>query len=246
MTSPSSEPMPTCPDSVVQEHAAMQDMARAAMESARASLRPGQSLHELRRLGEDALRELGADSFWYWGIGAFVFAGEDTVLSVSGREYRTPEHILGESELITVDLSPQRRGIWGDFARTLVLEDGVPLADARESRRGEWSDAVAVEHALHDELLRIAQPDMTFEALAHAMNSRIAAHGFENLDFRGNLGHSIARESSARIYLELGNRARLDSVELFTVEPHIRPLGGRFGVKHENIYRFVDGTLSAL
>jgi len=27
--------------------------------------------------------ELGADSFWYWNVGAFVFAGDETTISVS-------------------------------------------------------------------------------------------------------------------------------------------------------------------
>ena len=27
--------------------------------------------------------ELGADSFWYWDVGAFVFAGDETTVSVS-------------------------------------------------------------------------------------------------------------------------------------------------------------------
>lgn len=30
----------------------------------------------------------GADSFWYWDVGAFVFAGDKTAVSVSGREYK--------------------------------------------------------------------------------------------------------------------------------------------------------------
>ncbi len=36
----------------------------------------------------------GADSFWYWDVGAFVFAGDKTAVSVSGREYKTDNHII--------------------------------------------------------------------------------------------------------------------------------------------------------
>ena len=32
--------------------------------------------------------ELGADSFWYWNVGALVFSGKETTLSVSGRNMR--------------------------------------------------------------------------------------------------------------------------------------------------------------
>ena len=27
-----------------------------------------------------------ADSFWYWDVGAFVFAGDETTVSVSGKQ----------------------------------------------------------------------------------------------------------------------------------------------------------------
>ena len=34
---------------------------------------------------EEKLLELGADSFWDWDVGAFVFAGDETTISVSRR-----------------------------------------------------------------------------------------------------------------------------------------------------------------
>lgn len=97
----------------VTDHAEVQNIAREAMDATRVALRPGQSLREVRERCEATLIALGADSFWYWGIGAFVFAGAETVRSVSGRTYQTADHVLGENELITLDLSPQRAGVWG-------------------------------------------------------------------------------------------------------------------------------------
>lgn len=176
----------------------------------------------------------------------FIFAGEGTTQSVSGREYTTPDYVLGQDELLTLDLSPQRDGVWGDFARTLILENGMPLSDAREATNDEWRAGVLTEHALHAELLAVATPDMSFERLAAIMNARITEHGYENLDFLGNLGHSIERRSEDRVYIEPANQRRLDSVGLFTFEPHIRIPEGKYGFKHENIYRFVDGRLEAL
>lgn len=230
----------------VHDYIQVQAIARRAMDLTRDALRPGMSLHEVREDCEATLLELGADSFWYWQIGAFIFAGEGTTLSVSGREYATPEYVLGEDELITLDLSPQRRGVWGDFARTLILEDGKPLRDARESTNPEWRAGVLTEHSLHADLIEVATPDMSFERLAEVMNARIIDRGYENLDFLGNLGHSIEQHSADRIYIEAGNQHRLDSVDLFTFEPHIRLPAGKFGFKHENIYRFTDGRLAAI
>lgn len=246
MNAPSVLPSGAAETPTVRDHAAVQGIARETMEAARASLSPGQTLYELRAHCEHTLRELGADSFWYWGIGALVLSGEGTLLSVSGREYRTPDSVIRENDIITIDLSPERHGVWGDFARTLVIEDGAPLDDARDSTCSEWSDGIDAEHALHEKLIESAAPDMSFDELAEVMNGHIAALGYENLDFLGNLGHSIEQASSARIYLEPGNGARLDSVELFTFEPHIRARHGRYGYKHENIYRFVDGQLTAI
>lgn len=216
------------------------------MDLTRAALRPGISIADVRRICEAALLELGADSFWYWGIGAFVFAGEGTTQSISGRDYSTPAYVLGQDELITLDLSPQRNGVWGDFARTLVIENGKPLQDARDAANQEWRAGVRTQYALHAELIEVATPDMSFEQLAEAMNARIIDRGYENLDFLGNLGHSIERRSADRIYIEADNPRRLDSVDLFTFEPHIRLRAGKFGFKHENIYRFANGRLTAI
>ncbi|PCC48823.1 MULTISPECIES: M24 family metallopeptidase [Brevibacterium] len=224
----------------------VQEIARRAMDLTRDALRPGMPLSLVRQTCEVALLELGADSFWYWGIGAFIFAGEGTTLSTSGCDYMTPDYVLGQDDLITLDLSPQRSGIWGDFARTLILEDGEPLQDARDTANQDWRAGVLTEYALHAELIEVAAPDMSFERLAEVMNMRIADRGYENLDFLGNLGHSIEKHSADRIYVEVGNLRRLDSVDLFTFEPHIRLPDGNFGFKHENIYRFTDGRLAAI
>lgn len=227
-------------------HRRMQNVAREAMAMTRDALRPGLTLGEVRGLCEEHLLEMGVDGFWYWGVGAFIFAGSDTVTSVSGADYHTPDYVLGNDELVTIDLSPQRNGVWGDYARTLILENGTPLKDARETSNPQWSEGVRAEHRLHAQFRKVAAPSMTFHELAREMNNRITSLGFENLDFRGNLGHSIENDMAHRVFLEAGNHRRLDSVEMVTFEPHIRRPGGTFGYKHENIYHFHNDHLYAL
>ena len=85
----------------------VQAIAKKTMEYARKIIRPGMHLAEIRKLCEDKLMELGADSFWYWDVGAFVFAGDETTVSVSGTEYQTTDRIIGMNDIITIDLSPQ-------------------------------------------------------------------------------------------------------------------------------------------
>lgn len=41
------------------------------------------------------------------------------------------------------------------------------------------------------------------------MNKQITEKGYVNLDFLGNLGHSIERRSGDRIYIEKGNKKKL-------------------------------------
>jgi hypothetical protein len=68
--------------------------------------------------------------------------------------------------------------------------------------------------------------------------AKIESAGFLNLDFHGNLGHSIESNMEDRCFIEDGNTRRLGEIALFTFEPHIRFIEGKWGFKHENIYYF--------
>ncbi len=188
----------------------------------------------------------GADSFWYWDIGAFVFSGDETTVSVSGREYTTSDRIIQPDDIITIDLSPQCGNIWGDYARTVIIENGKVADDIGMIKNSEWRNGLLMEEKLHSELISFAAPETTFEELYLHINSFISEQGFVNLDFMGNLGHSIVKHKDDRIYIEKGNQAALSSVDLFTFEPHISIPDSKYGFKKENIYFFSDGKLTEL
>lgn len=228
------------------EHRAVQKIAKETMKYIRAAIRPGMRLSEVRALCEEKMLSLGADSFWYWNVGAFVFAGEETNLSVSGRNYKTSERIIAQNDIVTIDLSPQIGDTWGDYARTIILEEGRAVENVEAIKRDEWRAGVETEEKLHGELIRFARPDTTFEELYYHMNSFIAENGFANLDFAGNLGHSIVRRKEDRIYIEKGNDAGLGDAGLFTFEPHIGRRGSMYGYKKENIYFFEGGAIREL
>ena len=78
------------------------------------------------------------------------------------------------------------------------------------------------------------------------INDVIKDNGYMNLDFLGNLGHSIVREKNQRIYIEKGNKTKLSEVDAFTFEPHISLPGGNYGYKLENIYAFEGDRLIEL
>lgn len=191
------------------EYKEVQQIAKKTIEYARSIIKPGMNLLDIRKLCEEKMLELGADSFWYWDIGAFVFAGDETTISVSGKQYVTSSRIIGENDIVTIDLSPQCGNIWGDYARTIILENGV-VTDKNNVSNAEWKK------------------------------------GFVNLDFMGNLGHSIMKDKNDRVYTEEGNTQKISDVKYFRFEPHISIPGSKYGFKKENIYYFEKGKLVEL
>lgn len=228
------------------EYREVQAIARRTIEQIRVEVKSGMSLKEVRQRCEQIMLSLGADSFWYYGVGALVFAGDETALSVSGRTYQTADRVLGEEDILTIDLSPQWEDIWGDYARTIILQDGRAVDEIGSIRNAAWKNGLLMEERLHEELFRFAAPDTTFEQLYEHMNAFITANGFVNLDFNGNLGHSIVKHKDDRIYIEKGNAKRLDEVDFFTFEPHISIPNAVHGYKKENIYYFEKGELKEL
>lgn len=224
----------------------MQNLNRATIEYASTVIVPSMTLVELRKLCEEYMLSHGADSFWYWDVGAFVFAGNKTAVSVSGREYKTDDHIIEPNDIITIDLSPQNNYIWGDYARTLVVENGKLIKDIEQIHNNEWRDGLKMEEYLHKAMLGFVNENTSFEELFYHINDRIKACGYVNLDFLGNLGHSIVNDKRHRIYIEKGNTKKLSTVDAFTFEPHISLPGSLYGFKKENIYKFNNGVLTEL
>ncbi|MDE6472643.1 MAG: aminopeptidase P family protein [Clostridia bacterium] len=229
-------------------NAEVQQIAKLTMTIIKSEIKVGMTLQELRQLAERKMKELGATSFWYWNIGAFIFSGRQTTLSVSGKRYRTAKQCIKEDDIITIDLSPQINNVWGDYARTIIIENGVVINHIDKISNSEWRNGLLMEEKLHSELLKSATPNTTFEQLHEYMNEIIIDNGYINLDFAGNLGHSIVTNKRDRIYIEKGNNAKLGSVEYFTFEPHIavRSESCNYGFKKENIYYFNKGKLIEL
>lgn len=89
------------------EYFEVQKIAKQTIEYARNVICSGMTLLEIREICEKKLLELGADSFWYWDIGAFVFSGDETTASVSGTQYKTSDRIIKDNDIITIDFNPQ-------------------------------------------------------------------------------------------------------------------------------------------
>jgi len=224
----------------------MQNLCRDTMEYISTVIASGMRLAELRRLCEVYMLSHGADSFWYWDVGAFVFSGNRTAVSVSGFGYTTDDCAIAENDVITIDLSPRRNGIWGDYARTLIDENGKVIRDVKAICSDEWRRGLMTEDVLHQAMRDSVNENTTFEELYFFINGKIEELGYVNLDFLGNLGHSIAMDKSKRIYIEKGNGQKLSGIQAFTFEPHIGLPGSAYGFKKENIYAFRNGELIEL
>jgi len=224
--------MPVPPNHVVQASAKAAMHAIAQTISARSTE---------RTIADDARRILtgmGLPQTWYYGCHAFVLLGSRSCLSQSGREYRPADEPVGHHNLVTIDLSPCEGSIWGDYARSLCVEEGRVAADPVSP---EFRDGLDVEAELHRRMVRFVTPQTTFHELHTFANEAISGFGYENLDFMGNVGHSIATRREDRLYIEQDNGRHLSEVSCFTFEPHIRRRGGRWGFKREDIYFFDNG-----
>lgn len=224
----------------------VQLIAKNTMDYIKSIIKVGMSLTKIREKCEQKMLDLGADSFWYWDVGALIFSGEETTLSISGKHYKTPDSTVKSDDIITIDLSPQYNNIWGDYARTIIIENGVVINNINDIKNPEWKQGLLMEEKLHEDLLNYATHDTTFEELYFHMNDLITSNGFVNLDFIGNLGHSIVKQKSDRIYIEKGNKNKLSDVNYFTFEPHISLKNSNWGYKKENIYYFKNNTLKEL
>ena len=149
---------------------AIQNLNRATIKYAAGMIKVGMNLPDAKALCENYLLGNGADSFWYWDVGAFIFSGDETAVSVSGRDYMVTDRTVQENDIITIDLSPQKNNIWGDYARTLVFENGVLCNETDRIKNDEWRRGLQMEEYLHKALIDMAAPDMTFEELYYFMN----------------------------------------------------------------------------
>lgn len=213
----------------------IQAVAKSVLAQLVNHITPRSTEHSIAEIAAELLARAGCPDTWYYDCPALVLLGSRSLMSVSGREYRPNGETAGSHNLVTVDLSPRSAHVWGDCARSFYIEDGI----CRTAPQGaEFLHGHATERALHEAMLAYVRPETTFGELYTFANAAIIKAGYENLDFRGNVGHSICEQRDQRLYAESGNARALGEVGCFTFEPHIRRQGGRWGYKHENIYYF--------
>ncbi|MGE8499767.1 MAG: M24 family metallopeptidase [Pseudomonas sp.] len=228
----------------VERYRSVQHIARAVLSALGPTIGPDDTERTIAARATDLLARHGINETWYHACPAFVLLGSRSCLSISGRDYQPADEPVGQHNVVTVDLSPMRDGIWGDCARSFCIEQGryasTPVTPA-------FVRGLDAERYLHGQMVAFVRPHTTFDALFTFANDRIHGLGLENLDFMGNVGHSIELEGGTRSYIVSGNHEVLADARFFTFEPHVRAVGSAWGFKHENIYYFdADGRCQIL
>ena len=186
---------------------------------------------------KDLLKEYDITKTWYYNCPALVLLGSRSCLSISGKDYIPSHEKVSSENLITIDLSPLLNNSWGDCSRSFVFEKGKFVEfDSIES--ADFKEGLQIENRLHTHFKNFVKIGMTYSQIYTEMNNQIKSLEYENLDFGGNVGHSIEINKDDRLYFEKNNIKNLTSDKLFTFEPHIKKTGSNWGFKLENIYYF--------
>ena len=133
--------------------------------------------------------------------------------------------------------------IWGDCARSYIVESGSVKPPEKSST---LDYGIHTERELHARMIEIATPETSMHELYSLINQSIETMGYKNLDFRGNLGHSIEKHLDDRRYIEANNQTMLGDCNMFTFEPHICRTNDTWGFKMENIYYFENDKAAPL
>lgn len=219
----------------LEAYKSIQNIAKLALEALGKCITPQSTEITLVEKAIQILGQAGVEHTWYYNTPALILLGSRSCLSVSGKVYQPAREPVGQLNLVTIDLSPAHGPYWGDCARSFYIENGKVTDAPQQTALSSGQEA---EHILHSAMREFVTPDTRFCELFEFGRDKIQEMGFENLDFNGNLGHSIPTRLEDRQYIENNNTAKLSSVNYFTFEPHIRMKGGHWGFKHEEIYYF--------
>lgn len=219
-------------------HRHVQQIARSVLEALPEFMTADSTEASIAAAAQRLLADRGITRTWYYRVPAVVLAGSRSCRSISGRLYKPADEPIGGHNLITVDLSPEFDGVWGDCARSFPIENGrfTPTPNDPEFQRG-----LATLSDFHSDMKRFVTRQTTFHELHGFGTAWLRQRGYECIDFRSNFGHSIGASLDDRIFVGSGNYVRLADAGLFTFEPHIRTVAsapGRWGFKLENMYYF--------
>ncbi|MBC3871232.1 M24 family metallopeptidase [Undibacterium oligocarboniphilum] len=234
--------MPTEPE--ITQHRKVQIAARAVLSQITTMITADDTEKSIADKAHHLLKAQGYPDTWYYTCPALVLLGSRSCVSISGKDYQPHDECVGHSNLVTIDLSPTLGPYWGDCARSFPIENGRVTSNPKQL---EFQNGLNFLDQMHLQMQKLVKPHTTFGQLFDWANMRIRQSGFVNLDYRNNVGHSIAADSEQRQFIETTNSAPLGNAPFFSFEPFVRLKGGKWGFKREEIFYFDEtGVLREL
>lgn len=144
------------------EYKKIQLIAKNVLDEIRNFIKPENTEKEIVEQCKFLLKKNGIGETWYYDCPALVLLGSRSCLSVSGKDYVPSEEMVGNENLITIDLSPLKDGVWGDCSRSFVVEDGIVKA-VNDIKNFELLEGLKIERELHNHFIEFVKPGMSFE-----------------------------------------------------------------------------------
>ena len=144
------------------EYKKIQSIAKNVLDEIKSFIKPEISEKEIVEQCKFLLKKNGIGETWYYDCPALVLLGSRSCLSVSGKNYVPSEEKVGNENLITIDLSPLKDGVWGDCSRSFVVEDGIVKSETN-IKNFDFLEGLRIERELHNHFIEFVKPGMSFE-----------------------------------------------------------------------------------
>ena len=222
-----------------------QKIAAGCLKHMEAFLRPGLTRDQIHQECASYMNSLGSQGWWIHNDPALILFGD--LSNYSGHEPPNYEGLkVSENDLITIDVAPMIQSGWGDMARSFVMEEGK-IIPWRQSQNQEIIEGMEMELKLHRLFMDSVNEKATFEDLHHLIDEEVKKAGYCNCDYHGNYGHTIENDAKDRVTIDKGVSLAIAAYDKpITFEPHICKMNGRFGLKHEIMYAFIDGKMEVI
>ena len=144
------------------EYKKIQLIAKNVLDEIKNFIKPENTEKEIVEQCKLLLKKHGIAETWYYDCPALVLLGSRSCLSISGKDYEPSEEKGGKENLVTIDLSPLKDGVWGDCSRSFVVEDGI-VKDECDIKNFDFLEGLRIERELHTYFIEFVKPGMSFE-----------------------------------------------------------------------------------
>ena len=222
-----------------------QEIAVKCLEHMKGFLKPGLDRDRIHEECERYMRSLGSQGWWIHDDPALILFGDLSTYSGPGLpDYRNK--VIKDDDFVSIDVAPMIESGWGDLTRSFVLESGK-IIDWKRTKNEEIREGMELELQLHEGFVNFVEETTTFEDLHRFTQDFLERHGYHNCDYHGNFGHTVENDAKERITIDQGVKLSIAAYDKpLTFEPHICKNGGKYGIKHEDMYVFHEGKMRKL